>query len=346
MFSWSRPITLASAARVCKNWLFSARRRLYRQVVVDNLRMPSAMLLHRTLSAGHHLHSFVHRLWLRHASFGELHVDLFDWLWLLPEHSVQSVELRIMDTSPEISARAVLSILDIPAIRTTPQLIINCRLFLTPERLCRVFGMSHLDTLSIAIPNATATLQCGLTTFPKLRKLVIHTEGYSPLVEEILQGLPSPLQSFGLCAENLEADDIVSLRKGLERHAPHLRYLSLLGNCFSRLCFMDEYIGSFPFLEVFLCAPQIHTPQIFSRLPPTLLSLSLATPRAWHGPALAIEYTAAFQHHRNRLHRLNTLTILDYGYPRQNWGPLRRVCMAEGIAYVEWDEGRYSNIIR
>lgn len=327
------PRALASAARVCRGWLPTARDRLYQHIFVDNLLPLCPEKLTQTLSTQPLIRSLVRRPVLRHSGIGRRSPALFDWIALLPEHSFISVEIELMGASSKKPLTTLTTLLSLPAIRTTPRLIIRCMKYITPKRLNEVLSMPYLESLSISIPARTAVYLRDITAYPNLRRLSIWVENYPPIICKLLHGLPSPLDRFDLRSKNMNADDIDTLCRALQRHAPHLRHLALFGEPFSTLCFMDDFVSAFSSLEFLLCSNHLYSPELFSRLPPTLTSLALCAPNAWEDPFPADQYAAALQKHRSRLPRLRKVTVVEGRNSLVRCDPIPAVCEAEGIAF-------------
>lgn len=336
IFAELQPGSLASAALVCRGWLFPARVRLYRELQADTMFVHKRNELLRTLSTQPHILRLVRRPVLRWVYDPAPCAAFFDWVALLPEHSLQSVEIVTIDSRPRDPLDTLDTLLGFPAIHSLTRIIIRCDTgFLTPKRLNQVLEMPHLQSLSVRISHPTAVHLTDITAFPNLKRLSILADVYTPLIAKLLHGLPSPLERFDLGADDIEDTDIATLCHSLQRHAPHLRNLSFLGEPFSKshLCFMDDFVSSFSSLETLSCAHYLYSPLIFSRLPPTLVSLSLCTPSRWEGSIPWTPHAVALQQHRSKLPLLRRVTIVNCEYTVLNLDPLPEVCEAGNITF-------------
>lgn len=336
---------LAMAAQVCQSWLPSARRRLYTSVRLDAC-SESPEPLARTLSHNPDIRLLIRHLTLSIYFMTHRKPACLEWVRLLHENSLRSVEFEFMYLLPE--DKSLLSLLDFPAIRTSPRLFIDCHLFLNPDRLVKVLSMPYLESLSMVIPNdmGTEPLPPGITSYPKLQRLSIRTTKYTPLIAALLQALPSSLEKFDLVVVDFREGDVASLLKGLDSHSTNLRHLAIAGvstnrHTFPVRNFVDDFISRCSSLETLLCARNTYSSQIFSRAPSTLVSLTLCPP--WFEPFPSGEYAAALQCCR-RLPRLSTLSIMDHRLYRQRCESLAIMCQEKGIGFQTFD-GRYMNFL-
>lgn len=250
VFSHLDHVTLSTAARVCRSWQPAATNRLYHDIRLDT-RKPSTRTLVDTLTAQPALRGLVRRVTLNHPPLRKLDLSLINWLALLPSHSLQSVVLEQgIFTLPETGP-----LIDFPAIRTVPCML-ACGM-LSVEGLTKILNMPHLETLAIYIDSNVKTLATKVLP-PKLRRLAIGSFGYTLVVQQLLESCDTPLEQFVLVADELEEDDLISLKKGLRNHAPLLKRLSFVGHPFFESAFMDDYVLSFTSMETLLC-PKVHT---------------------------------------------------------------------------------------
>lgn len=332
---------LASAALVCRGWLFPARVRLYRDLFLNNYGAPHSDKLADILPNQPLLRSLIRRPVLRYCRFGRPCTTLFDWMALLPEHSFQSVTIRDIDSTKKMPFPTLATLLDFPAVRTSPRLIVHCRTFITSERLDKVLGMPCLESLSFMISDRVATRLKEITVFPRnLKRLSIRADAFSPHLAQLLRRLPSPLERFDLQCEELKEFEMVFLCYALQQHSSTLRHLVLLGMHFSSVpAYLDGSIEPFSHLETLLLPFGLYSPDLFAHLPPTISSLSLCTP--WGPESLEIgeidELASALQQECSRLPLLKSMTMVRCQADPLEDGPLVQVCSAHGITLREID---------
>lgn len=321
---------LASAALVCRSWLFPARVRLYRDLYMDNWEVSHSDKLADILLNQPLLRSLIRRPILRYINTIRPCPTFFDWMALLPEHSFPSVELDIIESSEQTSLPTLAHLLDFPAVSTTLRLIVRGRALITPERLNRVLSMPCLESLSFMISESAATHLKDITMFPNLRRLSIEADTFSPLFAKLLHGLPSSLERFDLHCNGVKDSDIKLLCQALERHSPGLRHLVLLGQCFSEPYYLDSFVASFPHLETLLLPRGLYTPDLVSYLPPTVSSLILCTLPLLER-SYVDEYIVALKNHCGRLPLLKSLTIVGCLIAPKEYEPLAKLCNALDI---------------
>lgn len=321
VFSHLDRITLAKVSRVCRGWQPPASVKLYYDVPIEAWR-PTSRTLADTLTAQPGLRRLVRHVTLDHRRPEHWNQPPFDWLALLPEHSLLLVTLRTdIFAFPEAAC-----LLDYPAIRTVPHMF--ARAVYSSDSLVRIMNMPHLQTLAIKVmgdmsSSSTARLK------PALRKLAISSYRYEAIVERILQSFDSPLERFTLLTTELKESDLASLQNGLKRHAPSLRYLSFVGKLFFPLPFMDDYILSFPSLETLVCPFGTYTPLLISRLPHTLSTLVLLT--GMTTPFAGDDYAAALEQYRVQPRALSELFLDTFG-TKQECSSLMATCARLGLS--------------
>lgn len=247
----------------------------------------------------------------------------FDWLALLPEHSLSSVIL-MTDIFAFLEAACLL---DYPAIHTVSRMV--ARGIHSSDSLVKIMNMRHLRSLAINIQPSVRPVSTPVLK-PTLRKLAISQYRYNTITEHILQSFDSPLERFTLRTTELEEADMASLQNGLKRHAPSLKYLSLVGRLFFKSPFMDDYVLSFPSLETLVCPHDTYTPLLISRLPRTLSTLILLTGYG-RGPFASDDYAAALEQHRDRLRALSEVVLNTLGTKQEHLS-LAAVCLREGLS--------------
>lgn len=336
VFSYLDRITLANAARVCRGWQPVASSKLY-----HNLRIhvwpPSARKLADTLEANQDLRGLVRHVTLALIFHGSRWVTSpFDWLALLPEHSLLSVTLQSdIPSSPETE---IFRLLDFPAIRTVPRMIVRTEIS-SREILVKIMNLPHLESLAIPLEYKMDPPRAGLLR-PKMQNLAISTRNYGVIVEHILQSFDSPLDGFSYRSHNLEEGELVSLQNGLTNHATTLKYLSFLGQPFSESTFMDDYILSFPSLSTLVCPNPIYTPLLLSRLPVVLSSLILQAPS--HKPFADDDFAVALRQHRDELRALSKLVILDNREMRPQYLSLATLCAEQRRSFFVLDRSQFN----
>lgn len=91
---------LASAALVCREWVPQARWMLYHDLHFDT-GSAVAPQLRDTLVSSAEIRGLVRHVHLRRPVFEGGSLTLLDWLGLLPENSLRSVEARMLSYPPE-----------------------------------------------------------------------------------------------------------------------------------------------------------------------------------------------------------------------------------------------------
>lgn len=263
----------------------------------------------------------------------------FDWLALLPEHSLLSITLQSDILSPPDAE--ILRLLDFPAIRTVPRMTVRTEIS-SREILLKIMNLPHLETLAATLEYKMDPPRAGLLR-PKMRNLAISTRKYGAIVEHILQSFDSPLEAFAYRCHNLEEGELISLQNGLTNHATTLKYLSFLGQPSSESTFMDDYILSFPSLLTLVCASLTYTPLLLSRLPVALSSLILQAPS--HKPFADDDFAVALRQHRDELRALSKLVILldnRASEMRPQYLSLATLCAEQRRSFLVLDRSHYN----
>lgn len=337
VFAHLPPPELASAALVCRSWLPCARHRLYTSILFTFGHRTVAQLAD-TLRTRPHIRSLVRRLEIQGITARTWMPELVDWVDLLPEYSLQSVNLGAMNVSQDF-LRDHYTLLDSPAIRTVSHFAIPNAMFLNPDRFAKVMSMPNLEVLSMALSNTigVARLPQSIPSYPRLRRLGIRSFSVpSTFIEDLLRALPSPLERFTLVAQTIEEGDVGPLCNGLACHAASLRHLAISGSrsnhhTFPVHNFLDDVVPHCASLETLFCACNTYSLDIFSRAPASLSSLILCVP--WGDSFKSDEYAAALKRCRGMLPRLKMLGIMDHSLYRQRCGSIADVCQAEGITF-------------
>lgn len=328
VFSHLDRMELVIVSLVCRNWLPAASRELYRDISLSVLSW-NGPILAQTLTTRPDLGELVRRVKLRRPEPMRWDPSHFDWLALLPEYNLYSITFE----GGMLNAPETYPILEFPAIRTTSRLRADD--MNSHARTNAILNMTHLETLSIRIDLQNVfTLKAGVT-LPRLRRLRIVMDSYCSVVEQILKGLDSPLEEFELELTCIYGKGVDSLLNGLQRHASAMQYMSLIGNPFSMVPFMDDHIMSFTSLKTLKCPRNSYTSLLISGLPPTLTHLILGSGPGDRSPIHDI--ADALQQNRRRLIALARVTIAGRELLGQ-WGqPLVELCMREGITFDSVD---------
>lgn len=332
IFSHLERVTLTRVARVCRGWQPPASVKLYYDVKIEAWKA-SASILASTMTAQPDLRKLVRRVTLDHTRPKQWVQLPFEWLALLPERSLSCITLRTdIFSFPEAHC-----LLDFPAVLTVPHLFAHG--VRSGVSLTKIMSMPHLQTLAIKIPDGIDPASTGVLK-PTIRKLAISSYRYETIIEHILQSFDLPLERFTLSTAELEEADLASLKNGLKRHTPSLKYLSFMGKpFFPSSPFMDDYILAFPSLEMLLCPYLSYTPLLISRLPHTLSTLALRT--GIGEPFDSDNYAAALQLRSGHLHALSEL-VLDTNGGKPEYPSLAAVCTSEGISFRIVERNRFN----
>lgn len=325
---------LANVALVCRRWLPQARWELYHELYFDT-DSPHAPHLSKIMRSSDLLRSLVRRLHISHFRFSQSSPTLLDWIALLPEHSLQLLETRML-MFDEAAAPSVV-ILEYSAIRTVPHLFLRSPHFFNMKRLNQVLHFQHLESLSIVIDQDSEVPSLPDCCMPKLKRLSLGVHEYGVTVSRILGGLAWPLERFNLKGNSLHPHNVAMLCHDLQRHLSTLRSASFVFHYAPASPFLDELVPSMRSLENLGCGVKTYTEQLMGHLPGTLVSLTLYTEFREAFPGT--KYAELVQQYAPSA--LTKLTIADTRHYRQSEACVARAdaCSERRVTFKIVDQG-------
>lgn len=263
---------ITSCSRLGRVWLGATRVVLYRRVHLNTSTI-AAPALSRSLSSSEALRSYVRHLVVSHTF--PMVDGLLDWIRMLPAHSLLSVHLERMPVGVTEQTRSF-SVLDAPAVRTAPHVVIGQPNFLYDElsRLSTVLSYPCLDSFTLMVPRSLPLdLSCPL----RLRRLSIgvFTEPKPQLVATLLTANTVPLERLDLLLPSLNVDEAVWLTECLTPHLSSLKHLALRTIAQHPHPIIDDLIPSLTSIQELACGPRTYTSALFAHLPMGLRSLTL-----------------------------------------------------------------------
>ncbi|GJE99008.1 hypothetical protein PsYK624_152460 [Phanerochaete sordida] len=265
---------LATAARVCKEWLPAAQSSLYRHISI-RASNPRSQLLARTLISNEHLRSLV-----RHVALSCFNIGggwyrlLLSWIALLPENALLSVDLEGFydDKGSDF-------LMDYPAIRTARYFTLRPPVRLARGRLAQLLAYPNLQGLSVggwgdALPAPDAMLHLQPT------RSAFETSGFASHLSAMLDAIDSDAQfkRFDVQIGWFGPRDAALFIHALKRHADSLTRLTMLSHD-ALECgpFMDDLVPALQRVQYLCCAFGTYTiPGLLSNLPSSVHTLVLA----------------------------------------------------------------------
>ncbi|GJE99009.1 hypothetical protein PsYK624_152470 [Phanerochaete sordida] len=259
---------LASGARVCKQWLPVTQSHLYRHITIDSA-SKHVHALGALLFAREDLRRLVRHLTLcRLFGMGRWLSSMYDWLLLLPEQSLVSVDVKMEDDY------AFDILMDFPCVRNARQLTIRKPYLLNREKAARILASPYLESLAVCFEGLPA---------PEgpihLKRLSVVAEGMPPQLPQILEAnsTSTPLHRFDLRVTTQPNDrEVAQLFRALAIHAQSLTRLAITSSeRITRIPFMDDFILSLPSVQWLCCAYGTYTSTLLLRIPSSLHTLVL-----------------------------------------------------------------------
>lgn len=319
---------LAVACTLCKAWLPAARALLYRRIRFSTI-SPRDSALELTLRSSANIRGLLRYLVLSHPDSS--HDHRLDWVAVVPQHTLLSVNLERMPAS-----KGLLSLLQYPAIRTAPQVTIGRSDFLQAEpfNLSTILAFPHLEGFTALLKSIP--LRVDNTLRLKRLSLGIVAEDRPQLLTTILQAIqPETLQKLDLLLSSLKEDNVSWLTDLLRPHLPSLKHLAIRTLDHTNTApIMDKLIEAVPQLETLACGRNTYTSQLFPLLPHRLQSLTLDSGDNEPFPRDELEETITRLCSTQR-----TLTSLTIGrhpsYPNSLYfDRVARVCRSFGVSFI------------
>lgn len=321
---------LASVALVCRSWLPQARRQLYREINFD-LESSNVLALNDTLRSNVDLLNLIRRLHLN-CWTNKTDSNILDWIALLPEHSLQLIKARTLNLWFQDPLRIVLFERS-PAVRTVRHLSLLHTSILTKESLSAVISYQYLETLSIALSDASPLPihQIPERCMPRLKRLSLSLYRYGPAVTQLLEHVAFPLERFEMRAPFVKSDDVSALCRAIQRHLASLTGALFVFNLPAPLPFIDGLLPWMSRIETLACGDKAYTDNIFDSVPPTLRSISLCSSQ--RGPFPGAEYAKLVE--RGATLNVTSITVVDSAsYPQaEACLPLAQACEEQQIAF-------------
>ncbi|KAI0696883.1 hypothetical protein C8T65DRAFT_663108 [Cerioporus squamosus] len=265
----------ATAALVCRSWTRPVQAAMYNSFVFY------ASQIHDVQWEGfvHSLQAYPHlRSLLRHLTIwqsGNPAGEQFMWMGLLPEDTLQILQYSWRQHKP------LLSIFDIPAVRTITQLDITGEITPAIAKICLAFPF--LQTLSVTFYKSTEVSndwELEVTLSPSLKHLVLIMHDHNVFAHRLLAACAPQLSTLALFPpSNSMHDHGAALADTLLTRTGQLTELSLCGprGWSPTRPFMNHLVLQNPTLERLCCLQGTYSEQLFQCLPARLRVLELAT---------------------------------------------------------------------
>lgn len=272
IFSYVSARDLACAALTCRDWAPLARRLLYSRVSFDS-QGPTSSLLVRTLRTCPHVRQLIRFLSICICPPVD-DIALLDWMELLPKRSLQIFQITHLKMDNDALVELIFRC---EAVRTASQLIATAFSITSEERLRICLGFPFLETFCAALPANLNILKLKSTApAPKLKRLSIRIDRYSPLVVHLITVFGPSLErlDIDMVAGGINQDAGTALTTALSSQARNIRELSIRSR-YATAPFFDDLVQNLPSLLRVYCGPGTYTNFLFERLPLGLHTLQL-----------------------------------------------------------------------
>lgn len=261
---------LAAAASVCRDWALAARVTLYAQIYFDT-DLDNATLLARTMRGTPCLLPLVRSISI---CVGLPERADVDWLQLLPTNTVHTFCIKQLGDEDEDNLAT--SILSAPFIRNVRHLVCRTRFIHNCDHVKTCFALPHLESLRLWASFPVDEIQ-SISVPPKLTHLHMSLYNYSIFVLRVLAVLGPQLEDFELFVNRRHPirEQIPEFFGALERHAHHVRRLSIRSIHVPRRPYLDSIAHILPSLEDLHVGPGTYTSALLNNIPLHVRRLSL-----------------------------------------------------------------------
>ncbi|KAL6301178.1 hypothetical protein BKA93DRAFT_490055 [Sparassis latifolia] len=269
IFSSALSQDLLQAALVCRDWSPTARRLLYSRIFFDS-DAPNASALARTLRTCPHLRKFVRFLSVT-SGLSTRDATIFDWLELIPEHGLREVTVKLLGRNDQFAQLVLQS----PAVRTTPSLIIRGFFATSPEILCSCLELPSLERISFHLQREWGPIALNPTA--KLRRLSIGAYRYYYTIGHLLAVFGPHLDhiDIDITGTGVSEDEVEDLVILLPLHAGRIRTLAFQSYQLPFAPFIDDLVERLPCLLHLHCGYGSYSSALFDQLPHRLRTLQL-----------------------------------------------------------------------